>query len=1371
MEKILIIDHDFNNQSLLVEIIKEAFPDSLLFNHLTDSGEIDVALAKNPDVILLNLTIGQSDGPAICRKIKQNKRSENIPVLGITFRDKNEIHRNEALESGVEAFVYLPFDKIELTAQIRAMLKIRSANKQNQEWLLENEEKYRRIFENIQDVYYEASLDGIITEVSPSIEIISYGQYKRNDLIGSSISAFYAYAEDRELFLSFLYQKGRVNDFELALFNKDGSIIMCAISAKICLDSKGVPEKIIGNLHDISRRKQTEAKLKESEAQFRDFFERAPDPIFIADIESGLIVDTNEAATVLLMLPHEKIVGLHQSMLHPPRMNEFSKAAFHHQSYQPAQQISSHPVETTVLRSDGTEIPVEVVSSRIKIKGRPSLLGIFRDLTERKHAEEKLNESQLRYKLVFENSGTINLIFDANCRLLLQNDQSAKIIGREKRETIGKTALEIFGISTGSTIMEQMNHVMETGITEEFEILLDMPDGKRWFHSIYQPIINEKKQIEGLQIVSHDITTQKQIELALIKSETLFRILSENSLTGIYTISNDRLQYINPAFANIFGYTQDELTGADTLAVIHPADRQLVAENIRRRMEGEISSLKYEFRGLKKNGDIIYILVLGGMTTINNNPVLVGNILDITERKLAEELLEASQKRISEILESITDGFVAFDAKMNYTYINARGAALFGLKPEDLIGKNYWKEFPDAKGTPFANNYLHVLETRTSLVFEDYYEPWDRWFENRIYPTHGGIAVYYSETTERKRTERALIESNEFNKTLIRTIPFGMDIVDEEGNILFMSENFEKEFGKGAIGKKCWSVYRDNHQQCSECPLLAGISVGETSLFETSGVMENKTFQISHTGMMFREKKAMLEIFQDITRKKEIEKKVKLLAQSLESISECVTITDLNDIIIYVNESLLHTYQYMKAEVIGKHISILRTPEENYYHARNILPRTMEGGWRGEIINVKKDGTRFPILLSTSVIKDESEAPIAMIGVAIDITEISKNRDELVAAKEKAEEINRLKSAFLGNMSHEIRTPMNAIIGFSDLMAEADVEEKNVYAEIINKSSIQLLSLIDDVILFSRLQSEKMPVQITEFYPSELIRDVHQMFNHPEMNNGLAIGVRIPENLKNLIITSDANKVKQILTNLTSNAVKYTFEGSIEIGFDLHNGQIEFYVKDTGIGISEKEQQQIFEIFYRGEQALSCAIRGTGLGLNIAKELVTVIGGTIGVVSKVNNGSRFYFSLPVEESLKKDTEHQSNITELKNLSKFSILIADDEPINSQYLEAILKGIFKRIDHARNGMEAVEMVSINKYDLILMDLKMPVMGGIEAAKIIREKFPEIPIIAQTAYTLPEEKELAYASGCTDFISKPIRKEVLMKIINKYISDYQ
>ena len=245
---------------------------------------------------------------------------------------------------------------------------------------------------------------------------------------------------------------------------------------------------------------------------------------------------------------------------------------------------------------------------------------------------------------------------------------------------------------------------------------------------------------------------------------------------------------------------------------------------------------------------------------------------------------------------------------------------------------------------------------------------------------------------------------------------------------------------------------------------------------------------------MFQGKKAMLEIFQDITEKKEIEKRVNLLAHSLESISECVSVTDNNDIIIYVNKSFLHTYGYTADELIGQHISILRPMDIAMEHVRDILPETIDGGWRGEIMNRKKDGTLFPILLSTSIIKDDDN-PIALIGVAIDISEMRKSRMELIAAKEQAEESNHLKSAFLNNMSHEIRTPMNHIMGFSSLMAEAKGKEKDSYSEIILNSSNQLLTLIENVILLSRLQSEKPEANNQEFDPVVLVTNIVKMFN------------------------------------------------------------------------------------------------------------------------------------------------------------------------------------------------------------------------------------------------------------------------------------
>ena len=389
-----------------------------------------------------------------------------------------------------------------------------------------------------------------------------------------------------------------------------------------------------------------------------------------------------------------------------------------------------------------------------------------------------------------------------------------------------------------------------------------------------------------------------------------------------------------------------------------------------------------------------------------------------------------------------------------------------------------------------------------------------------------------------------------------------------------------------------------------------------------------------------------------------------------------------------------------------------------------------------------------------------------IISTVQDVTEKKLHEEGIIKAKEKAEESDRLKSALLNNMNHEIRTPMNAIMGFSDLMAEAEGEEKNQYAAIIKQSSNQLLTLIDDMIQLSRLQSEKMPLNNVKFNPANLVVEVSRMFNLPEVRKGLEIIVNIPDRYNDLVILSDADKIRQVLTNFVSNALKYTNKGCVELGFEQKGCTVEFYVKDTGIGIPKHEQERIFESFYRGKQALSSAIRGTGLGLSITKELVDLLKGTIGVSSEQNKGSRFYFSIPCIAS---EMEKPGKPSVCNNISLLdhSLLIVDDELINYQYLEILLKNRVKRIDHAKNGKEAVEMAQKNSYNLILMDMKMPVMGGIEATEILKQQFPELTIIAQTAFSLPEEKASALQAGCDDFLSKPIKKEDVMVMINKYV----
>ncbi len=319
-------------------------------------------------------------------------------------------------------------------------------------------------------------------------------------------------------------------------------------------------------------------------------------------------------------------------------------------------------------------------------------------------------------------------------------------------------------------------------------------------------------------------------------------------------------------------------------------------------------------------------------------------------------------------------------------------------------------------------------------------------------------------------------------------------------------------------------------------------------------------------------------------------------------------------------------------------------------------------------MNKKKNGTHFPILLSTSVIKDDHNNPVALIGVAIDITDMRKHRTELIAAKEKAEESNHLKSAFLNNMSHEIRTPMNHIMGFSSLMAEAHGEEKDEYAAIILNSSNQLLTLIENVILLSRLQSEKPEINQQPLEPADIINNLGDRLRPECLKKNIALILKIPEDIPHLSILSDHEKIKQILINLTSNAIKYTAEGFVEVGYEVKLDNLIFYVKDTGIGIALYEQDKIFDSFYRTDLAISKAIGGTGLGLSIVKELVRSMSGTCWLESEVGKGSCFYFSIPMVRSIDALELEKSVQSPHQKLKDLSILIADDEQINFLYLE-------------------------------------------------------------------------------------------------------
>jgi two-component system sensor histidine kinase/response regulator len=378
---------------------------------------------------------------------------------------------------------------------------------------------------------------------------------------------------------------------------------------------------------------------------------------------------------------------------------------------------------------------------------------------------------------------------------------------------------------------------------------------------------------------------------------------------------------------------------------------------------------------------------------------------------------------------------------------------------------------------------------------------------------------------------------------------------------------------------------------------------------------------------------------------------------------------------------------------------------------------------------------------------------------------------ELERALEKAKESDLLKSAFLTNVSHEIRTPMNGIIGFIDLIKSTDYgkQKQDEYLNVIVSCSTQLLGIINDIVEMSRLDTNQVKMVIVPCRLQETINNLCDLFKRNiELNTNLVF--RTIGNTSDLYILTDEVKLCQILTNLINNAIKNTFSGSIELRFSIvQNKEILFSVKDTGIGIPEEFHEKIFERFRQVDTGFSRMQEGTGLGLSISKAYVELLGGRIWIESERNCGSTFFFTIPYKPVMNKRSADESLIYDLiPNHNSISILIVEDVDINFQFTEVILTDANFHIIRAKNGQEAVDICKSNEnIDLVLMDIKMPVMNGYTAATKIQEFRKDLPIIAQTAFAFPGDKLKAIQCGCVDYISKPFDRRSLLKIVNTHL----
>ena len=395
-----------------------------------------------------------------------------------------------------------------------------------------------------------------------------------------------------------------------------------------------------------------------------------------------------------------------------------------------------------------------------------------------------------------------------------------------------------------------------------------------------------------------------------------------------------------------------------------------------------------------------------------------------------------------------------------------------------------------------------------------------------------------------------------------------------------------------------------------------------------------------------------------------------------------------------------------------------------------------------------------------------------VLAIVRDITDLKDTEAQLIKAKEQAEESDTLKSAFLANMSHEIRTPMNGILGFTELLREADLTEQHrkEYLDIIKMSGDRLINIINDIIDISKIESKQMKVYISNTDINEQIEAIYNFFKPEAEAKGIHLSYMHTLSSEQAVIKTDCEKIFAILTNLVKNAIKFTLKGSIEIGYKVKDKLLEFYVKDTGMGINPEHKEIIFERFRQGTESLTRNYEGTGLGLSISKAYTEMLNGKIWFESEQGKGSVFYFTIPLHNdqvSANLISKVALGKQEVRNIKRLEILIAEDDETSQMYITKLVEPFGKKILKAKTGAEAVSACIINPdIDLILMDIKMPGMDGIEATRRIREFNNEVIIIAQTAFGLKGDKERILEAGCNDYISKPVDSTLLVQLLQKY-----
>lgn len=1151
---------------------------------------------------------------------------------------------------------------------------------------------------------------------------------------------------------------------------------------------------------------------------YRLIVETADEGIWLCDKEARIIF-VNKRLTEMLGYSHEEMIGkIAFEFISPDELensiNNFERrlAGFKDQYEKKIRCKNGSFIWTSI-----TALPFKDSSGNII-----GALGMITDITENKRYQEELKESEEKFSSAFKSNPNALVLSRVEDGTIIDiNETFLKLFEWDRREVLERTSLALNMFDHEEERNKVISLLKKEGHVRNFEINVKLKSGEIRNVLLSTEFIqtgNQKNMLTTIQ----DITDRKKIEKELQESKEQYKVLFESIDEGYCVIEmkiepGEPLDYrfieINESFEK-----QSTLENAKGkwMRELRPDHEESWFEIYRDiALTGKPRRFEHGGKALDNRWFTLYAFRIGAPE--QKRVAVIFN--DISAKKIAENQLRLSEERFRTLVTASSQVLYRMSPDWSEMYqLHSRGFLANTEKPN----KNWLNEYIHPDDQIYVSNAIKIaIETKSVFELEHRVKKTDEtwgWTFSRAVPMldeNGNIQEWFGAANDITEA-RLSAETIKRNETLLKQAGFLANLgaweLEFEGNNninenpLRWSEQVYRIFGykQGDIIVTNQLFFERIHPADRE---MVRNAVAEALSEKKPYYIEHRIIRadnvertvLEHAEILFDahgNPVRMIGAVQDITEQKMARESVINSEIKFRRLFETMT----QGVIYYDNKGKAISANAGAEKILGKSFEQMAeetangsffpavledltviTPET---HPVNMAIQTGTPVYDRVIgmFNVNEQQLKW-VLMSVVPHDTESVDTAHAFSVFSDITErklaeieLNKKNRELKAAYEKAEENDKLKSAFIANLSHEIRTPMNGILGFAELLKNDALSEESqkLYLETITNSGNRMLDIIYDLVDISKLETGQIHVKPEIFDVSTKIDKLYRIFQPEANKKGVTLKAVIQLPPDKMRIKADRSKLLRVLSNLLKNALRFTYSGSIEFGCKLKSNNYLFYVKDTGLGIKKEQQSIIFNSFRQGDTTHSGIHEGTGLGLTICKSYVELMGGNISVESTPLKGSTFSFTIPINGDFKNtgiEDDSTANMTEVppigtaqKRSDYTTVLVAEDEDEIYFYLQELLKLYGIKTVYARDGIEAIEIIKNNKpIDLILMDIKMPRMDGLEATRQIRTFRPDIPIIAQTAFNTDEDIQNALKAGCNDHISKPFNKDVLLKKI--------